>query len=191
VELRDAESYANALLDAHKNRDNWDEASMVDKKKLQEELAEAKQKINMLTAKCVEQLDDQKLDELHAELTAALESVETWKAAVEIVALECPEFCCSISGMLMHDPVFTDNGRTFERKCIEKHFSFLKRDGKPIMTPQKQMLQSTTLVPNYALKEAICAMVQKKARELSLKKKCTGDGAAAGASKRARKCVDE
>ena len=80
------------------------------------------------------------------------------------MAKECPDFCCSINiGWLMHEPVVTVNGRSFERKTIEEHFAYLNRAGKPIMMPQKHLLESTQLVPNHTLKKIITVLVKKKA----------------------------
>jgi hypothetical protein len=102
------------------------------------QLAQAKEHMDMVTAKTLDGLDDKQLEHRRTELAAALQ-------------------------------------RTFERHFIEEHFRYLKRDEKPMMTPQKQMLESTQLLPNHALKQCISDMVQKKAEEL----------AAGGAAKRA------
>jgi len=179
-----------ALLDAKKLCDKLQDAMCANEKKLQHELAHANKKIKMLSATSLEELEEDKLDELQEELTAALERVQIWKNAEALIALECPEFCCSINiGVLMRDPVITEDGRSYERKYIEKHFNYLKKENKPMMTPQKHMLKSTTLIPNYALKHAISALVKNKVREL-LAAKQDGCGAASGdasaSAKRAR-----
>ena len=124
---------------------------------------------------------------MRAELQAALDAVKTWGAAQEAVAKECPELCCPLSLLtrLMHDPVFTpDDGRTYERVSIEKHFEVLERVKNPIMSPQKQPLQSTQVVPNVTLKTHIVAMVQKKV--ISMLQKKADELAAGCAGKRRR-----
>jgi hypothetical protein len=143
---------------------------------LQKQLREEKEHVRALNGQTVDTLHKDKLVDLRAQLQKALQRVDDWQAAQEIVEREFPDLCCSISTHLMIDPVFTLDGRTYERQQIEKHFEFLKKHDQPIMTPQRQPLESTKLVPNYALKTHIAAMVQKKAEEL----------AAAGGSKRRR-----
>lgn len=120
--------------------------------------------------KTVEKLDEEELKILRAELQAALDIVDTWGAAQESVAKECPDLCCPLSlhTQLMHDPVLTpDDGRTYERAAIEKHFDRLQREKLPPMSPQKLPLKSTLLVPNVMAKTHIVAMVQKKSMELT------------------------
>ena len=118
----------------------------------------------------VEKLDEEELKHLRAELQAAIDIVDTWGAAQESVAKECPDLCCPLSlhTQLMHDPVLTpDDGRTYERAAIEKHFDRLQREKLPPMSPQKLPLKSTLLVPNVMAKTHIVAMVQKKSMELT------------------------
>lgn len=158
------------------------------------QLAQAKEHMDIVTAKNLDGLDDDQLEHRRTELAAALQRVENWQAARDLVAHECPAFCCSINiGVLMSDPVVTADGRTFERRFIEEHFKYLVMREEPMMTPQKQPLESTKLLPNHALKLSISAMVQKKAEELARRhgaaKRAAGGAAqpvAGGAAKRAR-----
>ena len=158
------------------------------------QLAQAKEHMDMVTAKNLDGLDDDQLEHRRTELAAALQRVENWKAARDLVAQECPAFCCSVNiGVLMSDPVVTADGRTFERRFIEEHFKYLVIRKEPMMTPQKQLLESTKLLPNHALKLSISAMVQKTAEELARRhgaaKRAAGGAAqpvAGGAAKRAR-----
>jgi len=87
----------------------------------------------------------------------------------------------------MHDPVFTVDGRTYERLSISKHFEALQRNKNPITSPQKDPLESALLVPNVILKKHIAALVQKKAAALAAGGAApAGGGGASGGGKRRR-----
>ena len=65
---------------------------------------------------------------------------------------EVPDYLCGkISFEIMHDPVITPSGITYDRKCIEEH---LQRIGHfdPIT---RQSLTQDQLIPNYVMKEVI------------------------------------
>ena len=65
---------------------------------------------------------------------------------------EVPDaFCCPIGLNIMSDPVFLiETGHTFERRLIEAHLQ--RSDRGPLCGVQ---LKSKTLMPNYALRQAI------------------------------------
>jgi len=65
---------------------------------------------------------------------------------------EVPDaFCCPIGLDIMSDPVFLiETGHTFERRLIEAHLQ--RSDRGPLCGVQ---LKSKTLMPNYALRQAI------------------------------------
>jgi len=81
-----------------------------------------------LTGNMVDKLDEAQLDHWREELQDALHTVDHWRAAQEEVALmkECADFICPISLRLMHDPVITVDGRSFERMRIEQWFASLR-----------------------------------------------------------------
>ncbi len=87
--------------------------------KLEKQLAEAKEDVRRLTGKTVDKLDDAQLEPLREELKTALDSVENWRTARRQWEIECPDFCCPVTLKLMHEPVVTDDSRSFERKAIE------------------------------------------------------------------------
>ena len=132
---------------------------------LKQDFARERAHVRFLTAKTVDKLNEAQRTHLRAELQAALDGVDAWEAAEEAVAKENPDLCCplSLQTQLMHDPVFTpDDGRTYERAVIQKHFDRLQREKLPPMSPQKLPLKSTLLVPNVMAKTHIVAVVQKK-----------------------------
>ena len=61
---------------------------------------------------------------------------------------------CPLSFEVMRDPVITADGQTYEREEIERWFATGKRSSP--LTGED--LESTTLVPNIALRKAIAEM---------------------------------
>ncbi len=166
---------------------------------LKQDFARERAHVRFLTAKTVDKLDEAQRTHLRAELQAAIDCVDAWEAAEQAVAKENPDLCCplSLQTQLMHDPVFTpDDGRTYERKSIEKHFDRLQREKLPPMSPQKLPLKSTLLVPNVMAKTHIVSVVQKKlvalheaklaAWQLQKEQEQAASAAAAAAGKRPR-----
>jgi hypothetical protein len=147
-------------------------------KELRVEVSARAEQTRVLMGRTVDTLNEDQRNNLRADLEAALKRVDTWQAAEEAVGKQRPELCCPLSlhERLMHDPVMTLDGRTYERLAINKHFEMLVRSKQPIMSPQKDLLASALVVSNVTLKKHIVAMVQEKAEEL----------AAGGAAKRRR-----
>lgn len=143
--------------------------------------AHAGDAMRVMAGEALDAMDGAEIDALRAKLEAALERVDAWRLAEEAIEQEHPELCCTISLKLMHDPVCSMDGRTYERINIERHFATLVRDGKAIQTPQRNLLESTRLIPNHLVKTLVKQFVQKKAEEL----------AASGTGKRARRLGDE
>ena len=74
---------------------------------------------------------------------------------------EVPDaFCCPIGLDIMSDPVFLiETGHTFERRLIEAHLQ--RSDRGPLCGVQ---LKSKTLMPNYALRQAIEAYLSDRSQ---------------------------
>jgi predicted O-linked N-acetylglucosamine transferase (SPINDLY family) len=138
-------------------------------KNLRVEVSARAEQTRVLMGSTVDTLNEDQRKNLRADLEAALKRVDTWQAAEEAVAKKRPELCCPLSlhERLMHDPVMTLDGRTYERLAINKHFEMLVRSKQPVMSPQKDPLASALVVPNVTLKKHIVAMVQEKAEELA------------------------
>jgi predicted O-linked N-acetylglucosamine transferase (SPINDLY family) len=138
-------------------------------KNLRVEVSARAEQTRVLMGSTVDTLNEDQRKNLRADLEAALKRVDTWQAAEEAVGKKRPELCCPLSlhERLMHDPVMTLDGRTYERLAINKHFEMLVRSKQPIMSPQKDPLASALVVPNVTLKKHIVAMVQEKAEELA------------------------
>ena len=166
---------------------------------LKQDFAREREQLRFLTGKTVDKLNQEQRTHLRAELQAALDGVDAWEAAEEAVAKENPDLCCplSLQTQLMLDPVFTlEDGRTYERASIEKHFDRLQREKQPLMSPQKLPLKSRQLVPNVMAKTHIVAVVQKKlvalheakiaAWQLQKEQEQAAAAAAAAAAKRPR-----
>ncbi len=138
-------------------------------KNLRVEVSAAKEQTRVPMGRTADKQNEDQLKSLRADLEAALQRVDAWQAAEEAVAKECPDLCCPLSlhERLMHDPVYTVDGRTYERLAITRHFEMLVRAKKPIESPQKDPLASALLVPSVTFKKHIVAMVQKKAEELA------------------------
>lgn len=68
-------------------------------------------------------------------------------------------FMCPISMVIMHDPVTTPNGISYERGCLEEH---LRRNGAIDPLTRKE-LTLEMLRPNTSLKEAIQDFLDKNA----------------------------
>ena len=183
LELADARAGRNResafYISACKERDELNsecDAALAEQQGLQQtiknlrvEVSAAKEQTRVLMGRTVDTLNEDQLKSLRADLEAALQRVDAWQAAEEAVAKECPDLCCPLSlhERLMHDPVYTVDGRTYERLAITRHFEMLVRAKKPIESPQKDPLASALVVPNVTLKKHIVAMVQEKAEELA------------------------
>ena len=74
------------------------------------------------------------------------------------------EYLCPISQSLMHDPVITMDGYTFDSQSIREWFS--KGNNKNPMT--NIPLESTRLIPNRILKSMIMAFKEKHKFQLFL-----------------------
>ena len=138
-------------------------------KNLRVEVSARAEQTRVLMGRTVDTLNEDQRKNLRADLEAALKRVDTWQAAEEAVGKKRPELRCPLSlhERLMHDPVMTLDGRTYERLAITRHFEMLMRAKKPIESPQKDPLASALVVPNVTLKKHIVAMVQEKAEELA------------------------
>lgn len=70
------------------------------------------------------------------------------------------EFLCPISGALMADPVILPSGKTFERACLQAcaELAFLP--------PGVEAGDADTVIPNSALKAAICTWCARSGREV-------------------------
>ncbi|KAK7293194.1 hypothetical protein RJT34_16057 [Clitoria ternatea] len=93
----------------------------------------------------------------HLEQVEALRKVFN-KAAEDNVPTEVPDYlCCRISLDIFRDPVITPSGVTYERAVILDH---LEKVGKfdPIT---REDLDSSQLIPNLAIKEAVQAFLDK------------------------------
>ena len=66
-----------------------------------------------------------------------------------------PSFLCPISYQVMEDPVVATDGHSYERAQIERWFK--EHDRSPITN---QHMQSTTLIPNVSLRNAISECYQ-------------------------------
>ncbi|GLE03385.1 hypothetical protein PINS_up012287 [Pythium insidiosum] len=74
------------------------------------------------------------------------------REAVSMAPREIPEyFVCPISMEIMHDPVSTPNGVSYERRCIEEH---LKKNGT-VDPLTRKTLTLELLRPNASLRAAI------------------------------------
>jgi len=71
--------------------------------------------------------------------------------------IDIPEgYCCTISYLIMCNPVITADGYTYERECIEKWF--LLHDTSPITNRE---LPNKNLIPNFNLKKCISEFLSK------------------------------
>ena len=78
-----------------------------------------------------------------------------------------PAFLCPITRAVMHSPVITSDGHTYEREAIKRWLA------RSTMSPCTGLvLRSNRLVPNYALKGAIDSF----ARGLGTRAHPTGEG---------------
>lgn len=68
-----------------------------------------------------------------------------------------PAYICPISMEIMSDPVMAHDGYTYDRCNIEKWFK--NRQGRET-SPNTGIRISTTLIPNYALRNAIEGYIQ-------------------------------
>jgi hypothetical protein len=135
--------------------------------KSRESVRQLKHIVSMWKGKNLHEADDNALERLRIELQHTLTRVQDWQEARSIVAQEFPDLCCVIEPeSLMHDPVMTADGRTFERAAIMRYFETLKQQNKPMQTPFRQLLPSTTLVCNYTVKNLITSLVEQKFSEL-------------------------
>jgi STIP1 family protein 1 len=92
--------------------------------------------------------------EIAEEMDAMVAYVEHVFASVEqdMHPGDVPEyFVCPVSMEIMHDPVTTPNGVSYERSCIEQH---LRANG-PVDPLTRKRLTLDMLRPNTALREAI------------------------------------
>lgn len=73
--------------------------------------------------------------------------------------LDIPEeYLCPITQDLMIDPVFTYDGQTYEREAIENWLINQKKNTSPLTGA---VLPNTSVVPNYALRKAIEAFIER------------------------------
>ena len=72
------------------------------------------------------------------------------------------EYLCPISSELMTDPVMTDDGQTYERAEIEKWFATARKANGKVRSPLTNVLVSTNVVPNVALRKLIEDFVAKQ-----------------------------
>jgi len=70
------------------------------------------------------------------------------------------EMACPISCVIMQDPVFSMDGQTYERACIEQWFA----QGKRTSPVTNEVLSSLTLVPNLALRKIIDTFLNKPSK---------------------------
>ncbi|XP_010094547.2 U-box domain-containing protein 44 isoform X1 [Morus notabilis] len=65
-------------------------------------------------------------------------------------------FVCPLTKQVMHDPVTSENGQTFEREAIEKWFKECKESGRKLVCPLTlKEVKSTDLKPSIALRNTI------------------------------------
>lgn len=81
--------------------------------------------------------------------------VETLRNNTKSVLKGIDSFLCPITREVMEDPVIAADGHTYEREAIELWF---RNNRNPRSPKTNQILSSTQLFPNYALKNAIEAM---------------------------------
>ncbi|KAK2352781.1 protein phosphatase 5.2 [Trifolium repens] len=93
----------------------------------------------------------------HLKQLEALETVFK-KAAEDDTPSEVPDYlCCRITLDIFHDPVITPSGLTYERAVILEHLQ--KVGGFDPIT--RESLDSSQLVPNLAIKEAVQEYLEK------------------------------
>ncbi|CAJ2634968.1 unnamed protein product [Trifolium pratense] len=93
----------------------------------------------------------------HLKHLEALETVFN-KAAEDDTPSEVPDYlCCRITLDIFHDPVITPSGLTYERAVILEHLQ--KVGGFDPIT--REPLDSSQLVPNLAIKEAVEEYLEK------------------------------
>jgi STIP1 family protein 1 len=93
----------------------------------------------------------------HLKQLEALETVFE-KAAEDDTPSEVPDYlCCRITLDIFHDPVITPSGLTYERAVILEHLQ--KVGGFDPIT--REPLDSSQLVPNLAIKEAVQEYLEK------------------------------
>ena len=93
-------------------------------------------------------------------------------------ALQNSEFTCPITQSVMEDPVSTLDGQTYERAAIEAWLA-KKRTSPLTGTP----LESTKLIPNVALRNAIQRMQKEEGRaKLSSQQQAVAAARAAAAA---------
>jgi hypothetical protein len=81
--------------------------------------------------------------------------VDTLRNSTKNVLKGIDSFLCPITREVMEDPVIASDGHTYEREAIEMWF---RNNRNPRSPKTNQILSSTQLFPNYALKNAIEAM---------------------------------
>jgi hypothetical protein len=115
-------------------------------------------------------LDESELLAVRVEIDAALKRLKSAQIrcnAEQAVAKNNRMYCCPITLGLMHNPVFTSNGITYERVAIEKWLATQVIENKPLVCPHRNPLVSTQLTPNLLVKNLITEAVDKEVARLS------------------------
>ncbi len=71
-----------------------------------------------------------------------------------------------ISLCLLEDPVFTSDGQTYSRQCIQDHMDHCARKGKPLTSPMTNLPIEPTLTENVMARRLVSNYVQEKRKEL-------------------------
>jgi hypothetical protein len=115
-------------------------------------------------------LDENELRAVRVEIDAALKRLKIAHIrynAEQAVAKNNRMYCCPITLGLMHNPVNTSNGITYERVAIEKWLTTQVIENKPLVCPHRNHLVSTQLTPNLLVKNLITEAVDKEVARLS------------------------
>jgi len=115
-------------------------------------------------------LDDRELRAVRVEIDDILKRLKIAHiryTAEQTVAKNNRMYCCPITLGLMHNPVTTSNGITYERVAIEKWLTTQVIENKPLVCPHRNHLVSTQLTPNLLVKNLITEAVDQEVARLS------------------------
>lgn len=137
----------NAMLAANKRR--WESE--------RERTLSALEATQPLLEQLAEQLLEREGAGQRSEHLAVLEGALAATRASLSCERQLPEhLCCAISLGLMHNPVITPCGLTYERSCVEEHLRVVGRFDPVSRKP----LEPHQLVPNLALRAAVEAFLE-------------------------------
>jgi hypothetical protein len=101
-------------------------------------LREASYKWRKMSGRDIDDLPEEKLEQLAVQIEDAKERVEKMRkrrTAEARVLAKHPDYTCPISLVIMRDPVVTADGQSYERTEIEAWFETLREKNEPLTSP--------------------------------------------------------